>query len=363
VSIVELDEAPLLDRLGYGGVGLVIQISKGPDPWETIGEWAGQMAAADPEIEWWGPVQIRPDSFVVSLGPTEAHRLLHHVRRLQRSLSATGCSGRVGLHEPPAPPFGAPGRLTEFHSTTIVASLPVRSPRATAAGGRSRSVLDIDPDTREGVLRHAVDWCGEAEGRWVLSSGPGRVEVDSAAEIRPTIDLFWRRPYSTTTITRTAWPGDIRTVTVDSRGLVFYACGRGDHPVAAGPAREAVERALRGLAPWATYGFGLRTFDRQISLGMLTRHWVAPRVPIPDLDRPHRLPWRRAVDAFPVQYIGPDFPSLDVGSRFIAERLESGGVLLTADRADRWLDAPPSPDELAPYRAALAPWLMTPAHQ
>jgi hypothetical protein len=363
MSVVELDVVALLDANRYCGVIVLIEVGDGPDPWETIDDWGRWMTADDPDLEWWGPLQTRPDSFVVSLGPTPNHQLLRHVRRLQELLEQARCSGRVGPYRSPSPSLGAPGRLTEFHSVTVVASVPVRPPRRTAAGGRSRSVLDIDPAARDGVLQHAIDWCGEAEGRWVLSSGPGRVEVDSAADIRPTIDLFWRRPFSTTTITRASWPGVIRTVTINSRGLVFYAFGRGDHPVPAGPAREAVEQALRGLARWATYGFALRTFDRQISLGMLDLHWLAPRVPVPDLDQPHRLPWRQAVDVFPVQYLGPDFGLPEVGDLFTVQRLESGGSLVVADRADRWLDDPPSRDELAPYRTALGPWLMTPTSQ
>jgi hypothetical protein len=324
---------------------------------EAVREAIPDQRGGEP-VSTWPPVPVRGAvvlfvSFAESAAALEAF-LAELAGRLPERIGA----GVIDTFRPVFSPVERPG--TDFFATAVVLSPRITETRAAAA----RPVRDdVVPEALDAVVRQALEWCAVPGGRHFARLGVTSLRAghNQWADL---VRIGLRDPHTSSAVTSADWPRTARQVIVTLDGQVVLLFGSGedfDPPEAA--IAEAIA-LMQAASSHVDHAFAFRT-TRSLPDAPVLLQWAWPR--LPDL-RPgqlralRRLVGRRTYDAFGVQLLPAKTLDAIAGplTAFARRPVDDRLTLLVHREAERWFaGGNPSPEELAPARAELAPILLS----
>jgi hypothetical protein len=332
---------------------------------DVIGELVLVMQQNEGTEQWvgiWGPLHIETGVYMIELNDAySAKGIRTACRAIRDALQRRGATGALTAF-PQAPHLLGNG-LDRVYNTTVALSLSLPD-SLIPAWGTEVTRADV-PDRVVGrVLDYALSWCSAAGGELQLHAGDVREAVTlQAAPER----LRWMYAHvaDRVSVLNSQWPSHVRMCTFTEDAHLIAVDGSNSSPPTASASLTVGTDVLLDLADAATYGFALRTTYPVTNIGWLfERSWPLP----PDLARSalaklRSLETAGALDAYPLQYLGPRFPTVRDDPEYLSTELPNGGHILTSRHADDWLRqlVRPDADLLQESRKALEQVLISPS--
>lgn len=325
-------------------LALVMQQNEGMEQWVGI----------------WGPLHVATGVYMIELNDAYSARgIISACRAIRDALQRRDATGALDAF-PQAPHLLGKG-LDRVYNTTVALSLQLPD-SVIPAWGTTVTRADVPDRVVDRVLDYALAWCSAAGGELQLHAGDVREAVTpQAAPDR----LRWMYTHvaDRVSVLNSQWPSHVRMCTFTEDAHLIAVDGSNSSPPRASASLAVATDVLIDLADAATYGFALRTAYPVTNIGWLIQQsWtLPPDLKLSALARLRSLETAGALDAYPLQYLGPRFPGIPNNPEYTSTALPNGGHVLTSRHADDWLSqlVRPNASLLQESREALKHVLIT----